>query len=234
MRKTVAVIAASALLAILPSSARAQDEKKIHVNFGGGPTFPAGDLGNHFNTGWGPAIGVTMDTGNPRFSLQFEYAYRYMGISKNAAVPAPLIVGNTFDANHQTNQLDFNLIANLSKPGAKARIYGLFGPGAYHRKVEITKYEGSGVICDPYWYVCGTYPVNSVIGSRGGWNPGFNIGGGVGIHISETAEFFIESRFHYVVGPDINDASATAQAIVPANGTSTTGYYWPLTFGFRF
>ena len=169
MRKTVAVIAASALLAILPSSARAQDEKKIHVNFGGGPTFPAGDLGNHFNTGWGPAIGVTMDTGNPRFSLQFEYAYRYMGISKNAAVPAPLIVGNTFDANHQTNQLDFNLIANLSKPGAKARIYGLFGPGAYHRKVEITKYKGSGVICDPYWYVCGTYPVNSVIGSRGGW-----------------------------------------------------------------
>ena len=82
MRKTVAVIAASALLAILPSSARAQDEKKIHVNFGGGPTFPAGDLGNHFNTGWGPAIGVTMDTGNPRFSLQFEYAYRYMGISR--------------------------------------------------------------------------------------------------------------------------------------------------------
>ena len=96
-------------------------------------------------------------------------------------------------------------------------------PAPIYRKVEITKYEGSGVICDPYWYVCGTYPVNSVIGSRGGWDPGFNIGGGVGIHISETAEFFIESRFHYVVGPDINDASATAQAIVPANGTSTDG-----------
>ena len=52
----------------------------------------------------------------------------------------------------------------------------------YHRKVEITEYEGSGIICDPWYYVCGSYPIESVVGSRGGWDFGFNVGAGVGLH----------------------------------------------------
>ncbi len=55
----------------------------------------------------------------------------------------------------------------------------------YNRSVEITEYVGNGVICDPYWYMCGTYPVEDVVGSRGGWDFGFNIGGGVGFGIGE-------------------------------------------------
>ena len=107
------------------------------------------------------------------------------------------------------------------------------GPGAYYRKVEITNYEGTGVICDPYWYVCGAYPVSSVIGSRGGWDFGFDIGGGVGFKIEESSEFYIESRFHYVGGPEI---TPVVNPVTGASGTggSSNGYYWPLTFGFRF
>ena len=48
------------LLALTPSVGSAQD-KTVHVNIGGGPTFNAGDLGEHFANGWGPAIGVTFD-----------------------------------------------------------------------------------------------------------------------------------------------------------------------------
>jgi hypothetical protein len=234
MRKITVVLLGVALLALVPSSAIAQD-KKVHINFGGGPTFPAGKIGDHFKTGWGPAIGVTVDSPNPRLSFQFEYAYRWMGISDNADVPTPLVVGNTFSANHQTHQLDFNLVSNLTRPGAPARVYAVLGPGAYYRQVEITKYEGNGVICDPYWYVCGTYPVESVLGSRGGWDFGFNIGGGVGFGIGDSAEFIIESRFHYVAGKKIepNATQLPAGVTIPSD-LKTTGYYWPLTFGFRF
>lgn len=232
MRKSI-ILGGIALLAMLPATVSAQDEKRIHFNIGGGPTIPAGNIGDHFKTGWGPAIGVTVEGPNKRLGFQFEYAYRYMGISDNAPVPTPLVIGNTFSANHQTHQLDFNLVMNLSREGAPVRVYGVLGPGAYYRQVEITKYEGNGVICDPYWYVCGTYPIESVVGSRGGWDPGFNIGGGVGFKIADGAEFIIESRYHYVAGPDIQP-QATQLGTIAATGGSTSGHYWPITFGFRF
>jgi hypothetical protein len=233
MRTSFILLGGVALLAALPATARAQDEKRIHMNLGGGPTIPAGDLGNHFKTGWGPAIGITFEAPNGRLGFQFEYAYRFMEISDDAPVPAPLVVGNTFSANHQTHQLDFNLVANLTRSEAPVRVYAVMGPGMYYRKVEITKYEGNGVICDPYWYVCGTYPIESVLGSRGGWDPGFNIGAGVGFKIAESAEFTIETRFHYVAGPDIQPTTVNPLETTGTGG-STNGHYWPITFGFRF
>ena len=98
-------------------------------------------------------------------------------------------------------------MANLTKPASPVRGYVVAGPGAYYRKVEITEYVGSGVICDPWYYVCGTYPVTAVVGSRGGWDFGFNVGGGVGFKIGESSEFFIETRYHYVAGPEIVSAT---------------------------
>ena len=71
----------------------------------------------------------------------------------------------------------------------------------YYRKVEITEYEGTGLICG--WYVCGAYPVTSVVGSRGGWDFGFNVGAGIGFRMGDDAEFFVESRYHYVAGGDV-------------------------------
>ena len=102
----------------------------------------------------------------------------------------------------------------------------------YYRSVEITEYIGNGVICDPYWYVCGTYPIEGVVGSRGGWDFGFNIGAGVGFGIGETAEFFVESRFHHVWGPEF-DSSLLPAGSEDRSG-SANGTYYPLTFGFRF
>jgi len=216
------------LLALTPSISGAQD-KKFHVNLGGGPTFIASDLGDHFANGWGPAFGLTIDA-TPKVAFQFEYAYRWFDIKDDA----PIFGATRFSANHQIHQLDFNVIASLTPSGSAVRPYVVAGPGMYNRKVEITEYVGNGVVCDPFWYVCGTYPVTDVVGSRGGWDFGFNFGGGVGFGLGESSEFFVEMRYHFVVGPEI-EPEATPLAAAPASGGgSTNGSYYPLTFGFRF
>jgi opacity protein-like surface antigen len=223
MRIVKSITVGLALLACTPGIGSAQD-RKIHFNIGGGPTFVGGEIGDRFATGWGPAIGVTVDA-NDRLAFQFEYAYRWFNFSDTLPLNA-----TRFSANHQTQQLDFNLVATLTPPDSTIRAYITAGPGAYYREVEISEYVGSGIICDPWYYICGSYPVSEIIGSRGGWDFGFNAGGGVGFKLGEEAEFYIESRFHYVVGPDIQPSNT-----VPAlTGGKSTGYYYPLTFGFRF
>jgi hypothetical protein len=230
MRKTSIVVFSAVFLALTPAMSSAQD-KHVFFNLGGGPTFNMGDLGEHFSTGWGPAFGVTVDTESHRFGFQFEYAYRWFNVPDDAPISA-----TAFSANHQTHQLDFNMIANLTPADSPVRGYIIAGPGAYYRKVEITEYIGTGVICDPYYYVCGAYPVEGVIGSRGGWDMGFNFGGGIGFRMGESAEFFVESRYHYVWGPEIVSATTlpTGTSTSTTSGGSTNGQYAPLTFGFRF
>jgi hypothetical protein len=212
------------VVALAPRPAIAQS-RPIHVNIGGGPTFPFGEVGDRFSTGWGPAIGVTVDQ-SPHVGFQFEYAYRWMDV-KDELDP----LGGRISANHQTHQLAFDMIGTVTPPESKVRVYGIGGPGAYYRSANITAYTGTGVVCDPFWYICGAYPVSDVIGSRGGWDFGVNFGGGVGFKIDE-AEFFVESRYHYVWGPTID-----VPADLPGGPPSTLnadGQYLPLTFGFRF
>ena len=228
MRMTSFVFVAVTVFALMPSVGSAQ-EKRFHVNLGGGPTFNAGDLGDHFANGWGPAIGLTIDGPGNRIGFQFEYAYRWFDVKDDA----PFFGATSFSANHQTHQLDFNLVANLTPPGARLRPYVVAGPGAYNRKVEITEYVGNGVICDPYWYVCGVYPIEGVVGSRGGWDVGFNVGGGVGFGIGESSEFYIEMRYHFVGGPEVTPNQSTPAGTTTGDA-SANGSYYPLTFGLRF
>jgi len=222
MRNALYAFLGAALLMFSPMAASAQD-RPIHVNLGGGPTFNLGDLGEHFGTGWGPAVGVTFNV-NPKVGFQFEYAYRFFDIKDDA----PFFGATRFSANHTTHQLDFNLAFTVTPADSAVRGYVIAGPGMYYRSVDITEYVGNGVICDPYYYICGSYPVSAIIGSRNSWDFGFNFGGGAGIRIGDEAEFYIESRYDYVMGPEFTS---------PVGGTtggSSTGNYLPLTFGFRF
>ena len=225
--KTGTSISIGVLLVLLMSTSASAQERRVHFNFGGGPNFVFGDIGERFSTGWGPAVGITVDI-TPRAAFQFEYAYRWFNVKDELPINA-----TRFSANHQSNELAFNLVGRLSSPDSNVRAYVVGGPGMYHRKVEITEYEGTGIVCDPYFYVCGTFPVASVVGSRGGWDFGFNVGGGVGLPIGEEAEFYIETRYHYVWGPEVV-IPATLPSNAQPSGVSSNGSYWPLTFGFRF
>jgi opacity protein-like surface antigen len=210
------------MLALTPAIGRAQ-ERRVHFNLGGGATFLTGTAATHFSTGWGPEVGLTFQA-NDRVEFQFKYDYSRFN-AKNYVD----IFGGQYTANHQTHELAFNLVLNVTPAASKARVYVVVGPGAYYRKVQITEYVGTGVVCDPWFYICGTYPITSVVGSRGGWDPGFNIGGGVGFKMGEEAEFTIETRYVYVWGPDIQPPAGSGLTGGKANGT-----YIPLMFGFRF
>ena len=109
MRIATYVFLGAALLA-LSSVDRRRPGQPVHVNFGGGPTLLFGDLGEHFNTGWGPAIGVTFENPSQRFGFQFEYAYRWFNVDEDI----PVFGATQFSANHQIHQLDFNAIVNLT------------------------------------------------------------------------------------------------------------------------
>ena len=115
------------LVLAMAGNARAQDFRRINVNFGGGPTFNFGELGEVFSMGWGPGIGVTVNV-NPRVGLQFEYAYRWFQVEDE--IDANL---GKFSANHQTHQLAFNMIASVTNPDSPVRVYITAGPGMYNR-----------------------------------------------------------------------------------------------------
>src|SRR5687767_8310390 len=132
MRIVSSVLFAAVFLTLTPSIGAAQG-RQYHVNFGGGPTFLLSDLGEKFNTGWGPAIGVTFEGPNERLGFQFEYAFHWFDVSDDLPISA-----TRFSANHTTHQLAFNLVANLTPPDRPVRAYVVAGPGAYYRKVEIT------------------------------------------------------------------------------------------------
>ena len=213
----IAIITFGATLA--PATAFAQD-RKYHFTIGGGPTFPLGDIGNTFKMGWGPAFGADVDI-TDRMGVQVEYAYRYFDLEDENQI-------GLLSAHHTTHQIAFNLIGELTPRDAGVRVYVVGGPGMYYRTAAITKYEGSGIVCDPYLYLCGSYPIESIVGDRSSWDFGFNVGGGVGFRF-EGVEFFIESRYHYVTGNDVKPvAGATASSY------KTSASYVPLTFGFRF
>lgn len=223
MRKAILVFVAVLAMATVAS---AQD-KPVTVNIGGGPTFTLSDTGDNFNMGWGPAIGVTINA-DEHVGFGVEYAYRrfYVKDSIDAAI-------GRLDAFQSSHQLDFNFVGTLAPSDAVVKPFIVAGPGMYYRSVSVTQYQGTGVVCDPWLYLCGSYPIEAIIGTRGGWDFGFNVGGGVGFQF-EGVQFYIESRYHYVWGPEFTRASTMPATAANLGSGKANGTYLPLTFGFKF
>ena len=76
-------------------------------------------------------------------------------------------------------------------------------------------------------------PIEAILGSRGGWDFGFNIGAGVGFALGDSGEFYVESKYRYVMGPEIVSATPLPSSSASSGGNAN-GQYLPLTFGFRF
>ncbi|BCS34947.1 hypothetical protein TBR22_A41730 [Luteitalea sp. TBR-22] len=208
----------------IPFAAQAQD-KPVQINFGGGVSFPVGDVGNSFDTGWNFAAGLTFNT-NEVVGLQAEYQFhRFNGPERvfNNVAPSPGTDRILIESNQQMNVVDFNVVLRAGGTSG-VRGYLLAGPGIYWRKVQLTT-PSTGIItvCDPYWYVCYPTPVatDAIVGDRTATDFGVNVGGGVNF-----GAFYVEARYHYVFGEDIQ---------APGGQTySTKASYFPITVGFRF
>jgi len=232
MKKVLFGALLATLIAATP--ARAQDDKLVHVNIGGGFTTPLSDIKDEFGTGGNFVLGVEI-TPKPTFGFQVEYAYNKLGggdrtvnfCDTNPCInpPTPTLI----ESHHNMQYIDFNAVGRMGGD-SKVKAYGLGGLGAYYRSVSLTT-PGVGytTICDPWWYVCypALVPVDQVIGDRSSWDMGINIGGGVTFQLGESAQFYVETRWHYIWGPEFTNP--VTNETIKANGQ-----YLPVTFGFRF
>jgi len=229
---------AASLLAIVPARALAQD-KRVHVNLGGGFTAPNSEVKEHLGNGWNFNFGVDVAV-NPVLAIEGLYSFNGLG-EKNLKLPVSVTpfdggVPTDFFANMNMQYGTGSVI--LQVPEGTVRPYGLVGMGVYYRPVEVTT-PGVGFVpgyCDPYWYYCspgGFVPVENIIGSRSSTDFGMVFGGGV--HFGPA---YAELRYHYIWGPTIGSdptvnplSTATGSELV---GQKANGQFLQTTFGVRF
>ena len=227
------VFGAFLMILVAAAPARAQD-KTVFVNIGGGFTVPVSDVSERFGTGGGFNIGMIVEPrSTPLFGFQVEYSYNGLNGEDKfiplAPTPFDLATGQALiESHHAMHYLNFNGI--LKMPGdSLVKAYAIGGGGSYFRSVSLTTPDvGYTTYCDPYWYVC--YPaaveVDRIIGDRGEWDPGINVGGGVTFRLGDAAQFYVESRWHYIWGPEFTDGDGVTR--------NANGQYFPVTFGFKF
>jgi opacity protein-like surface antigen len=225
-----------AVLVVLAAAtpALAQGDRPVHLNIGGGIAIPVSDVSDRFGTGGSFNLGVIFEPpATPYFGFQVEYAYH--GLSGEDAflplfaTPVAVQTGEALiESHHNMQYFNFNGILKRSS-NAVVSPYAIGGAGMYYRSVSLTTPDvGYTTVCDPYWYVC--YPtlveIDRVIGDRSGWDPGINIGGGVTFKLGDQALFYVETRWHYMWGPEFTDGDGVTR--------NANGQYFPVTFGFRF
>ena len=226
MIRVVRTCLASAIvgLGLMAVPALAQDATAT-FSIAGGVIIPAGDVSDRFDPGFTLPIAVTFNL-NERVGVQAEYAYSWMGGPETTITPiggSPTLL----ESNHSIHNLNGNVVFNAGGSGAVGGRL-IAGLGWYHRSVELTTPAvGLVSVCDPYWYVCYPVPVpvDQIVGERSSDDFGINLGGGA----TFGRHFFVDARFHYVWGPEIDVPAFAGGGTVKANG-----YYFPITFGVKF
>jgi opacity protein-like surface antigen len=238
MRHTALLVAFAFVLGVTP--ARAQDpDKPMTVQIGGGYTWTLSDVRDYLGDGYNFNIGVTWEASR---AIGVEGLYSFNGLgTKDFSLPVSSIPGTqgvptpfTADMNMQygTASLVFK-----SPSDARVRPYGLTGVGIYYRPVTVTT-PGIGFVpgfCSPWWYYCvpgGFVPVDNVVGDRSSTDFGMVFGGGVNIAASDAASVYLEIRYHYIWGPEINPSEAAS--LTGTTSKRANGQFLPITVGIRF
>jgi Outer membrane protein beta-barrel domain len=232
MRKLLAALFG---LLIVAAPVGAQD-RPVSINFGAGVLMPVSGLNDVFDTGASGGIGATFNV-SPTFGIQAEYMYNWMGGPERTITifPTPGDPNGSkqlLESNHNMHTVTFNGVYTAPRGDGVVGGYGLGGLGVYHRSVEVTSPAvGYTYVCDPYyWYWC--YPalveVDRILVERSQTNFGINFGGGVTFG-GESAKFYVELRYHYVWGDDVQLPAGECQQ----EACSTNASYFPITFGVR-
>ncbi len=236
MLRSFGLFVAAVMIAAAPAAA--QDERPVQLNIGGGFTGVYGAGSDRLGNGGNFTLGAIFKV-NPVLAVQGEYGWNGMKQKQLqlpvSATPLDAAIDSPFFADANMQYFTGNVIFS---PHVENRIkpYGLAGLGVYYRPVTIsTPSVGFVTVCDPYWYVC--YPdavaVDQVIGKRSSTDFGMNFGGGVTFRLAERAAVYFEVRYHYIWGPELNQATQLPAGAVPST-TKANGQFLPITVGFRF
>ena len=223
------------------SPARAQDpDKPVTVEIGGGYTWALSNVSDYLGNGYNFNIGVTWEASR-MFGLEGLYSFNGLGTKDFtlpvSATPVTGGVPTQFSADMNMQYGTASLIVKSPEP-ARVRPYGLAGMGIYYRPVTVTT-PGVGFVpgfCSPWWYYCvpgGFVPVDNIIGERSSTDFGMVFGGGVNIAASDAASIYLEFRYHYIWGPEINPGAAAA-SLTGTTATKANGQFLPFTVGVRF
>jgi hypothetical protein len=206
-----------------PTLALAQD-KPVTFNIGAGVVLPQGEVADRFDAGFTFPVGLTGNI-TETVGIHGEYSYHWMngpdGTLETLTGPELLETNHTMHVGNAN--VKFTPVTSGPVGG-----YVLGGVGVYHRSVELTSPAvGLGTVCDPWYYVCYPVPVevDQILGTRSTTDFGLNFGGA----ITFGRRFYVEARYHYVYGPEIEQPQSQGGGTVKANG-----YYIPINFGFLF
>jgi len=169
---------------------------------GGGFTSPLSDFGSRHNTGWNFMAGGGYRF-NTAFSLNLEYTYNHLDYGYASSAPIGTILNARYDGHTELHGFTLNPRYNVGHyKGANA--YFQAGYGIYARKFQLTRPAvGTTVICDPYWFYCGTaiVPVDLILGERTTWKQGWNAG--MGVEFGGRVKFFADARYLWVANPQV-------------------------------
>jgi opacity protein-like surface antigen len=238
MRLTSSLLALTLVVMASPAHAQAVD-RVVNWEIGGGYTWTMSDARDVFGDGYNFNFGLTFNV-SPIIGIEGLYSYNGLG-SKDITFPvsaAPGLAGvpTPFSANMNMQYGTGSLVVKSPRE-ARIRPYGLVGVGIYYRPVEITTPSVGFVpgFCSPWYYYCspgGFVPTEDVIAERSSTDFGMVFGAGTDFRVGDAASIFVELRWHYIWGPEIN--TGAVQTITGTNSINANGSFLPLTFGIRF
>jgi len=241
MRLTSSLLALTLLVMGSPASAQSVD-KVVVWEIGGGYTWTMSDARDYFGDGYNFNFGLTFEV-NPIFGIEGLYSFNGLG-SKDitlpvSAVPAAGGIPTPFTAD-MNMQYGTAAVVLKSPKAARIRPYGLTGVGVYYRPITVTTPSVGFVpgFCSPWYYYCspgGFVPVEDVVGERSSTDFGMVFGVGSDFRVGDNASIYVELRWHYIWGPELSPAGATAvTTLTGTTDTNANGSFIPITFGIKF
>jgi opacity protein-like surface antigen len=228
--RAIAALLLTAVVALAPAVAQAQDRKWI-AEAAIGPTMVFGAAGDNLGTGFNFQAGATYKV-TPKYGFKVDTLISKHDV--NDSITQALGVG---DGNGWLWHLSGNAVMSTDM-NARTSVYGIAGLGVYYRKVELTNPSAALItVCDPWIGICfpTVVPADQIVGSYTSTNFGINFGGGVNFQLNHDVGVFVEARYHYVWGkapaPTVNPLTGGPTQNSSGNGNTQ---FLPIVFGVRF
>ena len=222
---------------VAATPARAQGDRPVHLNIGGGFTMPVSDVSERFGTGGGFNIGVDLRAATRRCRHPGRIRVqrprrRRRRRSRSSPRPSRRCSPDEalIESHHTMHYVNFNGISADAGRPALFKPYAIGGTGMYYRSREPddARRRVHHVLRSLLVRLLSDAPSrstrSSAIARRG--IPASTSAAASRFALGEAALFYVETRWHYMWGPEFTDGDGVIQ--------NANGQYLPVTFGFRF